>query len=69
MTDLPLSVGRITQLEQRARVAGLTIADLFVAAGVHRTTWQRWRLGRSGPNLDQIAAVELAIARHERKIA
>lgn len=57
---------RIAAVEERAKERGLSVADLCVAAHVHRATWQRWKAGRGEPGVTQWDAVEALI---ERKAA
>ena len=53
----------IATAEARAKEAGLKVADLCKAAGVHRATWQRWKSGKtSGPSINEWAAVEALLA-------
>ena len=57
------SIAAIKHAETRAAACGVTLRELHAAAGVHRATWNRWRLGASGPNLDQLAAVDELLTR------
>ena len=52
------SIAAIKTAEARAAACGVTLAELHAAAGVHRATWNRWRMGASGPNLDQLTSVD-----------
>ena len=52
------SITAVKDAEKRAAACGVRLTELHAAAGCHRATWNRWRLGRGGPNLDQLAAVD-----------
>jgi hypothetical protein len=52
------SIAAIKDAEQKAAARGVKPAELHAAAGVHRATWNRWRQGIGGPNLDQLAAID-----------
>ena len=58
------SITAVKDAEKRAAACGVRLAELHAAAGCHRATWNRWRLGRGGPNLDQLAAVDELLSRH-----
>jgi predicted transcriptional regulator len=36
--------------EDRARAAGLSIAEVCRRAGVYQSTWTRWKRGSNAPN-------------------
>ena len=57
------SIIAVKDAEKRAAACGVRLTELHAAAGCHRATWNRWRLGRGGPNLDQLAAVDELLSR------
>lgn len=52
----------IKDIEAKLKEAGKTVDDLCAAAGIARTTWQRWRNGEVGPTLAKWQAVERALS-------
>ena len=55
MTDL---AARITEIER----LGLPLDEILRRAGVHRTTWNRWKGGRGWPQMRKWAQIEEAVA-------
>lgn len=51
----------IAAIEKRLAESGKTIDDLCEAAGINRTTWQRWRNGEVGPTMKSWQRVQEAL--------
>jgi hypothetical protein len=51
------SIEMVRAIEEKARQRGLMPDDLCKAIGIHRATWQRWKNGRSAPDVDQWLAL------------
>lgn len=59
----PMSiVDEITKFEESAKASGLQIGDVLEAAGVDRSTWTRWKSGKTKPLLESWRSVEAAAA-------
>ena len=61
-------------LEVRAKAVGLPIAEACKRAGIHPTTFSRWKLSEKNPTpkgatIDSVGKVERAIADHEAAVA
>lgn len=63
---------RISEIERRAAVINLSLAEACRAGSVHYSTLQRWRAGVMQPRASTAARVfvrlERALALHERRI-
>lgn len=57
----------ISQLERRARAAGLTVAALCRRADIAPITFRRWRAGTSDPGSRRLARVEEIVLAAERR--
>lgn len=51
----------IADAESRAQAGGLSIDDLCKAAGIARSTWQRWKSGATEPTMRTWRRVEDAL--------
>lgn len=56
----------IREAEERARSAGLSIAELCRRAGIFQSTWTRWKSGATQPNFKSWNAVIRALEDAER---
>lgn len=52
----------IARIEAEAEQYGISLGDICQSAGVHRSTWQRWKSGRVGPTWRKLEAVKAALA-------
>lgn len=50
-----------TDIEARAREAGISIKDLLTRAGINRATWWRWSTGRFQPRAGTVERIEKAL--------
>ena len=57
----------VRDAEVRGAAAGLTVEKLQSAAGVHSSTWNRWKNGTMSPTLEHWAPVCATIAKAEGK--
>jgi hypothetical protein len=51
---------KISGMERQLKVAGVSVHDLCQQADIARSTWSRWKCGKTIPNMATWAAVELA---------
>lgn len=56
-------------IERRATERGVEISDVLLAAGVHRTTWERWRAGSHLPTYRKLMALQQAVETAQPKAA
>ena len=54
---------RLSEIEAEVKAAGNSVADLLQIAGIHITTWNRWKRGAVGPTMTNWAKVEDARAK------
>lgn len=59
----------VKQFEERAKAAGLNIADVLRRAEIDRSMWTRWKSGTTIPRLDNWRAVERAADELRTEIA
>lgn len=59
----------IRQIEARAKRRGVDIESVLDAAGVHRSTWNRWRAGTHFPQLRKLQGIERAVETAKRSAA
>lgn len=52
----------VREFEERAKAAGISIADVLRRAEIDRSMWTRWKNGTTIPRLDNWRAVERAAA-------
>lgn len=50
-----------TDIQARAREAGISIKDLLARAGINRATWWRWSTGRFQPRAGTVQRIEAAL--------
>ena len=53
-----------TEIESRAKAAGLTLSGLLILAGVNRATFWRWKTGKFRPraaSVERIKGIILSI--------
>ena len=51
-----------TEIEQRAKSKGLSIADVCRRAGIAVSTFQRWKAGKTAPTLTVYQRIEAVLA-------
>lgn len=64
----------IADLEARAKAAGLAIFEVCKLAGVHPTTFSRWKLSEKNPKpigatIKSLSALDEALRKIERRAA
>lgn len=64
----------INRLEARAKKLGVSISQLCKGAGVHPTTFSRWKLSEGNPdpvgaNLKSLTAIDAALTEREATAA
>lgn len=58
----------LQQIEQRLRKAEVRIAAVLSAAEIDRSTWSRWRAGKTQPRLDRWQNVLATVDRLTREV-
>lgn len=59
----------LAAIERRATERGIEMSDVLATAGIHRTTWERWRAGSHLPSMRKLMAVQQAVENAEPKQA
>ncbi len=73
MVRVMLQESLVENLETRAKRAGLSIRDMCALAGVHPTTFSRWKRSDKNPNpvganLASVGKIEGALSEFERRL-
>ena len=55
-----------TEIESRAKAAGLTLSGLLILAGVNRATFWRWKTGRFAPRASSVERIRGILAKLEK---
>lgn len=55
-----------TEIESRAKAAGLTLSGLLILAGVNRATFWRWKTGRFAPRAASVERIRGILAKLEK---
>ena len=50
-----------TEIETRAKAAGLTLSGLLILAGVNRATFWRWKTGRFAPRAASVDRIRYVL--------
>ena len=50
-----------TEIESRAKAAGLTLSGLLILAGVNRATFWRWKTGRFAPRAATVERIRYVL--------
>lgn len=50
-----------TEIESRAKAAGLTLSGLLILAGVNRATFWRWKTGRFAPRAASVERIRYVL--------
>lgn len=61
LTPMSPVVSQIAALEARATSQAIDVPAIWARAGIHRTTWQRWKAESFGPTLENWLTVESAL--------
>lgn len=56
-----------TEIEARAKEAGLTLSGLLILAGVSRVTFWRWKTGRFSPRAASVERIRGILNQHARR--
>ncbi len=73
MRENSLAAEHIRDIERRAEAAGVKITWVLMSAGVHYSTWWRWRLWLEGdergqhPQLSTLEQIRDALVDHEAR--
>jgi hypothetical protein len=68
-SDHDIADPRIRQFALDCRAAGSTPEDVLAAAGVHRSSWFRWRTGAFRPSLTNWERMEAALSSARQQAA
>ncbi len=52
MADLPIALPTASEIETRAKALGRSMTAVCREAGIHWSTWYRWRAGTTSPSID-----------------
>lgn len=55
-----------TEIETRAKAAGLTLSGLLILAGVNRATFWRWKTGRFRPRAASVERIRYVLNELDR---
>ena len=55
-----------TEIESRAKAAGLTLSGLLILAGVNRATFWRWKTGKFQPRAASVERIRGILNQHVR---
>lgn len=52
---------QISEIEERAKGFGLSINELCKRAGIDRSTFTKWKSGKSKPNMETYTSIQNAL--------
>ena len=55
------------EVKALVRSAGMNMGEFFAFAGVHKSTWHRWILGETSPNVETLQRLQSALDRLARR--
>lgn len=55
-----------TEIETRAKAAGLTLSGLLILAGINRATFWRWKTGRFRPRAASVERIRYVLNELDR---
>lgn len=50
-----------TDIQKRAKAKGLRMQSILITADVNRSTWWRWKTGKSSPSIATVERINQAI--------
>jgi predicted transcriptional regulator len=58
-----------SEIDARRQAAGITRKELYEAAGLHKETWRRTKLGKTSPNTKTLEKLTTALEQLEQGAA